>query len=758
MLNILRAELEKYDAFSEPDHDLINAIVRAVPFNTVPAKMKIVFAISHLSNFASQFRRSMELWDGTIVPTNNISFVIADSGANKDSSNSKVKKCFKKGYEKIHKELEAFVKEEAISAATAAGEDLPGEYEVYRQYMKQIPPVFMSMTTGPGLVQHINDIGALPASAGMVYTGELSDELAGNPHALDNIKTLAEVYDLGEKEVTYTKGVEFRSKEIKGQPVSALMVGSPGHILYDESTRKRFHIVFMSKMARRSWFCYAPERMAEPDFSLEDNPIQAMQEYEYGIEQEAKAAIEVLRSQIDEITEGNLDLLGTSVPVGDEVFELFNVYKRYNHEVINSTNAHETVYALVRGHLQWKALKLAGAFAVMEGTKNVTLEQYVMAIRYCEMFDQDISTFERDINKVPHESLSDFMQSNVTKENKAFISIHDIKKLGFSTSVTLAKLQELVLLCAGYDSDGIYSIAENTSGIHYEPIVKSDVIGISYKEVDNTKLHKAVARGADSSEMSNIKNELAAYANTGYDFYETTFAELRMLLEGDYSYSPYEFTGGERAKANLQGGTKWLVIDVDKSMLSADDAHFMLEGINHHVALTSNPDNEYKYRVLIELDSYVEISAIAWKHFYSKIAEDLGLDADVLPQSQIYFSYKGRKVLSCTDGTPLSCRDYVMYAKDKEASGTADKTKAMSKNEKSQLLSDPMTTFWYAFDCEKGRRSVTLYRAARHAMDLGASLEETLDLLQQINGYLTEALDSVRFDKLLTQTERLFGE
>lgn len=758
MLNILRAELEKYDAFSEPNHELINAIVRAVPFNTVPTKMKIVFAISHLSNFASQFRRNIELWDGTSVPTNNISFVIADSGANKDSSNSKVKKCFKSGYEKIHKVLEDFVRTEAIRAATAAGEDMPDEFEIYRKYMKPIPPVFMSMTTGPGLIQHINDIGALPASAGLVYSGELSDELAGNPHALENIKTLAEVYDLGEKEVTYTKGVEFRSKEIKGQPVSALLVGSPGHILYDEATRKRFHIAFMSKMARRSWFCYAPERMEEPDFSKEDNPIQAMQEYEYQIEQEAKAAISVLKSQIDEITEGNLALLGESVPTSKEVFELFNVYKRYNSEVITAMNAHETVYALVRGHLQWKALKLAGALAVLEGTKEVTLDQYVTSIQFCELFDQDISHFEKDINKAPHESLSDYLRANIAIDNKAFISIHDIKKLGFSSSVTLSKLQELVLLCAGYDREGIYSIAENTSGIYYEPIVHTEVVGVSFKEIDNSRLHDAVARKADHVELSRIKNAIASQANTGYEFLETDFSELGLMLQGDFAYSPFRFTGGARSKDNLVGGTKWLVIDVDKSTLSADDAHFMLEGVNHHIALTSDPDNEYKYRVIVELDSYVELSAIAWKHFYTKISDDLGLDADVLPQSQIYFSYADRKVLSCTEGTPISCRDYVMYAKDKESSGAADKTKAMTSSQKSQLLADPMTTFWYAFDCERGRRSVTLYRAARHAVDLGASLEETLDLLDQINNYLTEALDPVRYNKLVEQAIRLYGE
>lgn len=171
MLDILRKRLEESSAFAPPKHNFVDAMVRAVPFNTVPLKMKVLFALSHLSNYASQFRRNIELWDGTPVPTNNISFVIADSGANKDSSNSKIKKCFSEGYETIRKVVEQKLREDAIEAAGAAGEDTPTEFAVYKRYLKPNPPVFMSITTGPGLVQHINDIGALPLGAGLQYSG-----------------------------------------------------------------------------------------------------------------------------------------------------------------------------------------------------------------------------------------------------------------------------------------------------------------------------------------------------------------------------------------------------------------------------------------------------------------------------------------------------------------------------------------------------------------------------------------------------------
>lgn len=756
MLEVLRKELEKYDAFSPPDHDFINALIRAVPFSTVPQKMKLVFAITHLSNFASQFRRNMELWDGTMVPTNCISFVVADSGANKDSSNNKVKKCFEDGINTIREAVKEFVKEDAIERAEKAGEETPEEYSVWIRYSKPIPPVFMSITTGPGLVQHINDIGALPALSGMVYTGEFSDELAHNVNTLENIKILAEMYDLGNKESSYTKGVEFRTGEVSGQPVSALFVGSPGHILYDETTRKKFDVAFMSKLARRSWFCYTPERVPNVDFSTEKDPIRAMQAYENAVEQEARAAVNTVKAQVVSVTEHNLVRNGEAIPTDEKVFELFNVYKRYNQEVIDAMpGRQENAYALVRAHLQWKALKLAGALAVIECTGTVTAEQYVTAIRFCELFDQDIAEFGKDLNKAPHENLSDYLRTQINVDNKAFISIHDIKKHGFSSSVTFNKLQEMVALCAGYDQSGVYTVGDNGSGIIFEPIIKTDVVRVSYKEVDNSKVHSAIAKG-DAAALKKAKEAVAYTANRGYEVDEATFADLATLLEGDFAYSPFVFIDGVRSKDGIVGGTKWVVFDVDKTTLSNEDAHFLLENINHHIALTSDPNNVYKYRVLVELDAPVELSGIAWKHFYTRMAEDLGLEVDVLPQSQLYISYSDRTILSCVDGQPVETRDYVMYAKQKEGERTPEKMKELSTTQKSVLLDQPLETFYYAFNCEKGGRSTTIYRAVRHAKDLGADQNYVIDLIDQINEYLVEPMEEDRTHRLKEQVINLY--
>lgn len=762
MLDLTRQKLEEHEALTPAVNDYIQNIINAIPFPTVPHQMKAVIAVAQLTNFAAQFRRNISLWDGdTEVPVNAISFVISGSGAGKDSSVNAARKCFKSGYERIEDVRYKAVVKEAQKAAKEAEEDFYDDYAVYKKYMKPIPPIDITPSTGPGLIKHVNDISELGLTSGFVYTGEFSDELAQSPDMVENIKILSELYDLGIKNATYTKGAEFRAESIEGQPVSALFVGSPGHILYDEATKKKFNVAFMSKLARRSWFCYTPNKIAEKDFMDEDDPLQAFEDYEMAIEVESKQAIGVYNEMVKSITDYNLKHAGSPIYTTEEVFRLFKIYKRYNNDLADTYHNQDSTYTLIRRHLQWKALKLAGAFAIMDMKDEILEHHYVQAIRFCEMLDDDMNRFEHDLNKAFHERFSDWVRTEVGSDGKALVNIHDIKKNGYLASVSKTKLQELVTLAAGYDPSGIYTLVNEATAIQYEPIIKTDYLNVSYKEIDNTPLNRVIEqyKGDYSKKakkaLTEVKHQIAATTAYGIEEQEVTFADLAELLAGDFAYSPFKFKDGARGKDNVIGGTKWIVFDIDESPLKASETHLMLGDINHHIALSSDPDNEHKYRLLIELDSPVNISPVAWKYFCSDIAKDLALKVDPLPQSQVFFSYSGRQVYSQLEGEPLSVRDYVMHALEKENNKEVVESKPTSSQAKA-LLNDCMTTFNYAFEAPHGQGSRSMIRAAYHAKDLGASKDETLQLIQDINDYWYSSMDDERLEKLLNQVSRMY--
>lgn len=753
MLTICKNELDTHSALAPGLNIHIQRIVSAIPFTTVDPRMKATIAVAQLTNFAAQFRRNIVLWDETEVPINAISFILTGSGMGKDSSVKSARKCFTPGLKLIEATAKQRVVQEAQAAAQAAGDEPCDQFDIYKSYLKPCPPIDIMPTTGPGLIQHINDIGAVGLMSSFIFSGEFSDELAYNPDMVENIKILSEIYDLGSKEAKYTKGAEHRSNAIHGQPVSALFVGSPGHILYDELTRRKFHIAFMSKLARRSWFCYTPERIPEPVF---DN-IDDMLLYEEQIEQTSLQARHSLADHITTITKFQLQHTGVNIKVATDVSRLFKTYKRYNSELVESYPNQDSTYALIRRHLQWKALKLAGAFAVLDMSHTIELHHYVDAIRFCELLDQDMQQFEYDINKADHERFSDYIRTLVQSDGKASITLHELKKLGFIKSTSPSKLYELVQLSTGYDHSGIYAVSPDNSSIYYEVVNKTSTIGISYKPINCDDLNRAVA-SSDQAAIDSAKHRIATTTAYGFELADTTFDQLTDLLSGNYAYSPFKFRNGVRSKDNIMGGTKWLVLDIDTSTLSASEAHFLLSDINHHIALSSDPSNEYKFRVLLELDAVVELSAIAWKHFYLSIASDLGLRVDPLPQSQIFFSYADRPILSVIDASPITTREYIIYARERE-SDKQHHNRSLSNSQQAAMLDDWESTFNYAVNAPAGTGSRNIYRMIQHAKDLGASLNHIYQLIDNINELWSMDLGAMPPDRialLKQQAARLF--
>lgn len=750
MLELTRAELSKVDAFSLTLNRHVQSVVNAIPYNVDP-RMKAVIAATQLTVFASQFRRNIHLWDETLVPINTISFVVTGSGAGKDSSVKAARKCFKPGYDAILAKRHTDEVHAAQVRAANAGEDLSSEYEVYKKYLRPLPPIDIMPTTGPGLIQHINDIGDLPITTSFMYSGEVSDELAYNPDMMECIKILSEIYDTGDKESKYTKGADYRSKAINGQAVSALFVGSPGHILYDEATKKKFHVAFMSKLARRSWFCYTPQNIPSPSF----DSIDAMLEYETKLELDALNARSAMAATINNITSYGLSTAGIDISVPEEVFRLFKTYKRYNEELADTFPNQTSTSVLIRRHLQWKAIKLAGAFAICDLSDAITASHYIDAIRFCELLAHDMSLFEYDLNKADHERFADFAHTQVLSDGKALINLHDMKKLGFVSNVSRHKLQELVALASGYDKSGVYSIGPDSASIIFEPIIKTDVVNISYKPTNTTNLEQALAAN-DPDALRKAKHDLAMTAVYGFESGETSFADLANLLSGNYVYSPFVFRNGVRGKDNVASGTKWLVFDIDNSTISASEAHFMLSDINHHIALSSDPNNDFKFRCLIELDSVVDLDGLTWRHFYRLVADHLALQVDLLPQSQIFFSYANRPLMSVTDAATLEVRTFVMAAKERVASSPVEKR--ITPAQQQLLLADALTTFAYAFECPiHGPGSRMLIRMVYHAKnDLHASKEQVIDLLHQVQDYWEIPMPEHRFNALLQQVERMY--
>lgn len=705
----------------------INTIPGDIPF-----KLKLAITLSELITFSSHLRKPIRLYDDTLVPTNAIVFALSASGTSKDKSLSTLRKSLSSAYEALELQRRHYAQEKAKNTAILEGETK----ENWQKYYCPPKPLQTGLGTVEGLTQHFSDISANPIGAGSISSSEIGSELQNNGAMTDIIKTISVAYDLGNIPPKIVKSHENQTDFIKGFPVNALFFGSQEAILFNNEIKNKFRLVFNTQLARRSIFSFTPE---DP-ILLKINSIDELYEKR---EKERKS---VLNSQ-KELNELTLKLVEeidhTPLELSPEANKLFDVYLELNSILSNEMSNKYPISKLSRKHKQWLALKLAGSYAIIDNDNMITEKHYAQAINTVEYLCEDLTNFEKELVKEPYEQLVDMCKFQAEDE-EFYITLHELRKMSYITGTTSSKnrLEELCTLANSYDEQGTYTCTDN--GIHYKELVKTDTVGVSYIIFD------------DTYKDEEMKNHMMSKCATGFDFYETDFSEIEMLLQENAAYSSFAFTEGVRKKSNVCSGTKFVALDIDKSKLTDKEAHVILNQYNHYVVRTSNPDDEFKFRVILELDAVVDLEHSVWKHFLNELGKELGLVVDLLPKSQVYFCYSGREILKQLSGETIKTK--VLIDRAIEASKTSSKpTASLPKSTKDAKLNDPRSTFAFAFEAENGNGSQLIYRALVYAYDLGADADYIENLAKEINSYWSDPMPEERlYTTLITPMLRRF--
>ena len=690
----------------------------------IPFKLKLAIVLSELIAFSSHLRKPLQLHDGTIVPTNAIVFALAGSGLSKDKSLNAVRKSLSYAYAQIEDQRKTFAREKAISMALLEGDT----EDNWARYYRAPKPLQSGLGTVEGLIQHFSDIAENPTGAGSIMSSEIGSELQNNGAMVDIIKTISIAYDLGNIPPKIVKSHENQTNEIKGLPINALFFGSHEALLYDNQIKAKFRLVFNTQLARRSLFTFTPEAPAKLNITSVDN-LYELREAERERALKAQEALNDLTAELVDST--------TNVPlsISKDAQKLFDVYQEYNEILSDEVNAKFPISKLSRRHKQWLAIKLSGNFAIFDNSEHISEEHYAYAINTVELLSEDLSNFEHELVKEPYELLSDMCKFNA-KDGQFTLTLHELRKLSYvtGTGASKGKVEELCKSANSYDKVGTYTELDN--GILYKEIIKTDIVGVTHK-VFETDL-----KGKE------LKALMAKDSKDGYEFTVTDFAEVELLLTENAIYSSFQFKDGIRTKENLVGGTKFVILDIDKSVLTDTEAHILLGEYNHFVVRTSDKDNEFKFRALLEMDSVIDIDERMWKPFIQEIADELGLIVDILPQSQIFLSFAGRDILKNLDGKTLESKALIERAALRLKENPKPPNTLPAK-EKTSKLADPRTTFSWAFEGDGEGRSNIMYRALALSIDLGADAEYVENLAKEINSYWSVPMEDDRLQRTL---------
>ena len=279
--------------------------------------------------------------------------------------------------------------------------------------------------------------------------------------------------------------------------------------------------------------------------------------------------------------------------------------------------------------------------------------------------------------------------------------------------------------------------------------------GVSYKYVDNSAIQSAILNKAHPDTIVKLKANVAFNCVYGFEYDEVEFKDLGNLLSNDVGFNNFKFatvehaiydkdkhpkaTGRIRGMYNITSGCSWMCFDVDVTNIKDVEMHSILSNLNHHIARTSNPNNPYKYRIIVELTKTVRTTREEWKPFMQSIADQIGIGkVDRLPMSQVLYGYEGREVMSVVDGEAIDPSTHLNVARMRIAEQEERDAIYGDAYTAKSALDTPFSTFDFAFNAQVGDRWRTSHAAIHKAKKLGASKEYIKELMYKINDFLDE--------------------
>lgn len=711
---------KRYGLFNT-EFKIFDYFLNALQDINITRENKLLMIVHYIFILGGMFRTKVRYKD-TLVPVNDICFLFSPSGTGKDYTRNIMENLFNPLFISIKQSLEV-------------------EYnlgEVNKE--KLFPETNIGFSTPEGLHLALNnlfyhyDTGCIN-----IYSSEFISELKSNPNASQFLRDITEIAMNGSKPLKQIKDNTKQLKPIHNVNMTTLFVSDITELLVNADLSLRLKSEFSKGLSRRCFVSFNKHIISHSidDFDLnsfiattESSDI-AMKGYS-----EIKANIS---KRIAEITETNIsnNMNNWVFQVDNECSKLLTYYCQYCNilasDIIKNASIGSIGFNLYPLHLKdnyFRALRLAAAISVLKCQKEIKLDTLIEAINITDLLSNEMKELEKEISRTPNEI---FVYLCNISDNKEHLS-SDLVKAGFiKSNWNVNDLARLSIEANQIDDKGLYTHTDES--IMYEPFEQETKIAISFKSLP----------------PFTTKDAWNQLCGGGYEKREfNSFEELANVLNTDCSFSPFIYKDGKRDKEHCNNRTSILVFDIDKSTLDIDEVHSLLckQNINHHIAMTSDSNNIFKFRVILELDKEYPIQERLYRKIMLLVKKEILLDlfeCDSLPMSQMFYGYANRNVLSLVFGESLCLKNFIVKAMNET------KTKALTKTQISNALTnDFYETFSWAFEQPSGRRNITLIRLI-NAMknDYLATKEQILEGVHKANQTFDSPLSDAELERTI---------
>jgi hypothetical protein len=691
-----------YDQMSHhPESEQLVSILCSKTQNNSPLFFRVLVGY-YFSMIASMMRTTIATHDRGDIPVNMFALNLSTSGSGKGYSTNIMKK------EVINQFRHTFLEE---TFSILAENNLPKlalrranrkstypDQELIRvqKEFDQLGNLAFSFDSGtPAAVKQMRH-KLLMADAGSLnlQIDEIGSNLLSN---IDVLNTFLELYDVGliDQKLTKNTAENIRSEEIIGNtPTNMLLFGTPSKLLNGGKTEEELYSMLESGYARRCFFGYSSRAF---------NKSQPTPEEVYN-QLTNKTSNQYLEDLSDKLAMlADISNVNKRLVMSKETSLLVIEYRLKCEKEAEQYREHEEMKKAEISHRYFKALKLAGAYAFVDGSPELTMDHLYQAIKLAE---ESGDSFNRMLTRDrAYVRLAKYIASAKCDVTQADL----VEDLPFYRGAQGQKQEMLTLATAyGYRNNII--------------IKKSFADGIEFLRGETLK----------ETDLASLVISWSTDIATDYRNERAPFEDLHKLTQyNGFHWVNHHLTDGHRNEESCIPGFNLIVVDVDGTA-NIETVKLLLKNHKFMIYTTKrHTDEEHRFRILLPMNYELQMDAKDFKEFMLNVYDWLPFEVDraTNQRARKWLSHAGH--YEYNEGELLDVLPFI--------------PKTSKNEERKQLLNTQQSMDnlerWVINNIGDGNRNNMLLRYALILVDSGHEFESIRQRVVALNDKLVDKLD-----------------
>lgn len=698
--------------------DLVE-ILQARTQNTNPLFFRVIVAY-YFSQIAGQMRANIKGWIGKgTLPINNYVIALSPSGSGKGHSTSLIENEIMGDFRELFLNhtfpvtAECNIQQLAIKRANRNGTDSADEEAKLTKAFNDLGALLFEFdsATVPAIKQMRQKLLIANAGACNLRIDEIGANFTG---AIEALTAYLELYDKGmiKDKLVKSSSENTRFERIEGHtPTNMLLFGTPTKLLDGGKTEEQFLEMLEMGYARRCFFGYTTSNHKASVQSVDELMTQL-----FNNSHDDK--IDDLNQHITKLAD--ISLLNSELELPKDSVRLLLEYKLHCEELSNHLSEFENIRKAELEHRYFKVMKLAGAYAFVDGSLTIEPKYIEYAIKLAEDSGE---AFNRLLTpQRPYIKLANYLAAMQTD-----ITLADLDEDLPSFRGSKAQKDEMILMAIAW-------------GYKNNILIKK-----SYTE-------SILFLSADTIQETNLDEVMISYSNHLAENYRNktiSFDKLdKLLIAKELHWLNHHLKAGDtgqghRKEDNCLTGFNLLVLDVDGTC-QLSTAQLLLKKYKAIFQTTkSHTDENHRYRIILPLNYTLKLDAKDYKEFYNNVIESLPFDVDR------QCNQRSRKWLTNSNAQIIH-QDGELF----DALPFIPKT---TKNEERQTLLKDQEHLnnlerWVINNTGDGNRNNMLLRYALILLDSDFSFDTIKDKVINLNNKLADKLDELELANTVFHT------